>query len=145
MSNEASYPSKYCPGKNVSIANRLAEIMVERQARSKGIELPTYFWRTLKDWERSYRLQLRHARALLKLYEPKAIGNALRSKEGRKVYSLGAKWLDAIIVEEQRKLTVSKEARARVEEKPCPVPATPSGQRPAFQSGVSVKDKLKGL
>ena len=95
------FASIYSPGSFVTAAQYLAEYVCGRQARAKHITLPAHFWKTMPEWEKQYLLQLRHANALLKIYEPAAVSAALRSKEGQKVLSLGAKWLDDMIKKEQ--------------------------------------------
>lgn len=101
----------------------LAEAMCARKARMKGIDLPSHFWngKFLNGdyWKREYCLQLRQALSLLKIYSCEAIIKALRTKEGSKIYSFGAKWLDPLIKTEQEKIDILKkkmEEEAKAEE-----------------------------
>lgn len=83
----------------ISASQYLAEFMVERQARKEGRELPIRFW-TIKPWKGKFSFQLTIANQLLKKFSPGAISKALRSYEGRSVFSLKAPWLQAIIERE---------------------------------------------
>jgi hypothetical protein len=148
--SEASpYPSKYAPGAWVSAAQRLAELMCERQALSKKQALPLRFWQ-LPHWEAEYRKQLRFANALFKLFRPAAVGVALRTPRGRKVYSLGATWFDDAVRAADERLAREEAALREIQEaaraNPPPPAAGPAPQtRPAFTGGKSTANKLKGL
>ncbi len=142
---EALYPSRVTPGKQVAVNVWLAEFMLVRQASKEGKELPRLYWQ-LPDWERKFKVQLRCANSLLKLYAPAAISAALRSKEGRRVYSLSAPWLEPVLLAEQRKLDIEAERKKDV------VPPAPPSEdeslpeaRPTFKTGQSAVDKLRGL
>ena len=70
-SEESRYQSSYGGGW-VSAAQRIAEIMCERQAKSKKVDLPPKFW-NLPTWKRSFMQQILAANSLLKVYKPKSI------------------------------------------------------------------------
>jgi hypothetical protein len=146
---DARYDSKFDPGEKVRVEQWLAEYMCERAARSAGVELPLRFWRTDPVWEKKYAHQLRSAKTLLKLYDPKAISLALRSPQGKKVYSLAAKWFDDLVKVEQGRLNthavLKQEAAVRREvQAPAADPSLPT-TRPAFSGGKSTLSKLEGL
>lgn len=90
--------------KKINYAHDIAVIVCTRYFASIGFkELPPKFWCDPR-FSRDYRLQIMKAHALLKQYSGPAIIAALNSKQCNKVYSLGAKWLDPICAQEQRKL-----------------------------------------
>ena len=137
----------------IAVGQWLAELMVERLARSKNRSLPVHFWKT-PEWEKPFKQQLRAAAALLRLYQPKAISAALRTTQGKRVISLSAPWLDDIIRSEQRKLDLAREAakveaeaRAAEPAKPeiVPTPDMPLFSRPAFVRKKSTLSRLEGL
>lgn len=145
---ETLYPSRLCPGKQVPVAVWLAEFMINRQAQRTSKEVPKEYWK-YPDWERQFKLQLRIAKSLLKLYSPSAISAALKTTEGKRTYSLSAPWLDAIIMKEQRRIDfeVTRKREAAVATptpSEAPAESTPVS-RPAFIDGSSVVSKLKGL
>lgn len=104
MSNSTNqYLSKYSNGKSVSAAQYITEIICENKAKQEGSDLHYKFW-TSKKWSKFYRDQIASSHKLLAKYNPKAIINALTSAQAKKIYSLRAPHLPAIIEEEQRKL-----------------------------------------
>lgn len=142
------YPSKFSPGKLITADKLLAEVICERQARAKGIELPLLFWKTdgYKDyWEKELLRQIRSAKALLQLYSPQAISKALKSKKGKTITSLLAPWLLDLVKEEEKKIELSKinqqEYNKEVEEKEedqLPI----NLKRPELKNNKSLRDKL---
>lgn len=117
----------------------LAEIMCERQAKRNKEDLPYQFW-SLDKYKRDFLMQLRFANLLIKTYSFEAICAALKTQQGLRIYSLGAKWFDPIIKAEQEKI-------ARRVEKPIEKfdnqeshgIVVSSGIRPAFKSSKSEK------
>lgn len=85
---------------NQTAAQKLAEIMVRREAAKKKIVLPLKFWNT-DPWKKKYKQQIIAANALLKIYEPAAIFNALKRKECSWQYSLRANGINDACKEEQ--------------------------------------------
>lgn len=121
----------------------LAESMVDRMARKEGETLPLKFWE-LPRWKRVFLLQLRSANELLKSYSVEAIIRALRTTEGKKVYSLGAPWLDGLIAGEQARLERQAEAlKSQPPEAPLPS-GLPEAPRPAFVR-PSILNRLRDL
>ena len=84
-------------------AQLIAEIMVTREADKKRITLPYKFW-NLPEWKKKYTRQIISANAILKLYSPMAVLNALKRKETLWCHSLRTYQLTDIIEEEQKRL-----------------------------------------
>jgi hypothetical protein len=95
MKNE-KYPSKYSNGKEVSAAQFLTETICERKAFILKEDLHYRFWVHQK-WAAFYKNQIGSAHKLLKIYSCKAILRALSTNEGKKIYSLRAPHLIAMI------------------------------------------------
>ena len=131
-------------------AQYLAENMVARQAKKDGTDLPIKFWE-IERWKRIFLLQVRHATSLLKLYDINAIIKALRSKRGKNIYSLGAKFIDPLIRVEQERLDRHEEViELKSQNDPKPVeppsdePKELKAPRPAFVQNTTLS-KLKDL
>lgn len=147
-SDKACFQSRFGGGWLTS-SQYLAEGMCDRMARKEKTSLPAQFWVTSDLWKRHFLTQIRFANALLKLYGIEAILKGLRHPKGKTVYSLGARWLDPLIKEEQRK--IDQQARklaeaaksASVVEPACPPQST--APRPVFQQRSNQIDRLKGL
>lgn len=143
-SESCPYTSLYGGG-YISASQYLAESMVARRARYNNITLPNKFW-NIERWKRVFLLEVRHASRLLTLYSVEAIIKALRTKEGKRVYSFGAKWLDPLIAEEQRLIDVANAAKSQeseVKETEPTVVVGKTGPRPAFSPTKSKLDKLR--
>ena len=150
----AAERSEACPipsrkgGGWLSQPQALAESMCIRMAAKDGKDLGNKFW-SREPMKRTFLIQLRLAVALLKLASYKAICNALRTKEGRKIYSLGASWLFPLVMEEQRKLD-EQEVRVRLERESSPRPepsllTQPEPPRPVFTLNKSLLSRLEDL
>ena len=103
MSNSNKYISKYSNDKTVSAAQYITELICERKALRDNKDLHYRFWLS-KEWAAFFRNQIGSAHKLLKKYPDKAIVNALLTNQGKKIYSLRAPHLSAIIEEETKKL-----------------------------------------
>ncbi len=90
------YLSKYSNGKEISAAQYITEIICERKATKDKSDLHYRFW-LQKKWSVFYRDQIASAHKLIKKYPSKSIIRALNSDEGRKIYSLRAPHLPAMI------------------------------------------------
>jgi hypothetical protein len=136
------YESAHGAVGKITAYQKIAEIMVERQAAANGRQLPTRFW-NVKPWDRAFRLQVNLAQGLLKLYSAGAIIRALQSEEGRRIYSLSAEWLDPLIQREEAK---EKLAEQRMRAAPA-TEARDAGEAPRAPapSGKSIRERLKGL
>jgi hypothetical protein len=95
------YLSNYSNGKTVSAAQFITEIICERKAQSTKQDLHYRFWLE-KKWSAFYRNQIGSAHKLLKKYCSKAIIRALNTDQGRKIYSLRAPHLPAIIESQEQ-------------------------------------------
>ena len=127
----------------ISGAQFIAENMIDRQARKDGKVLPDKFWNS-EIYKRNFQLQLRFANSLLKTYSVAAIISALRTPTGKRIYSLSAKWLDAIIKGEQERIDRENKKVADVTNVPeeiCNNEFIP----PSFPANKSELSKLKGL
>lgn len=105
MAKERSDNSKYQSrhgGGWITPAQFLAELMCERFAKKNGQDIPPKFW--YKDpWKKEFFKQLSIANRLLEKYDPAIVSKALRSPEGKKIFSLGAPWLKKLIDYEEYK------------------------------------------
>ena len=101
--SKQKFPSRYSSGSFVTAEQYIAELMCERQARRKKLDLPQKFWQ-IDHWKKPYKIQLIAAQGLLKIYDAKAILNALKAKDGSNIYSLHAPHIDDIIKREQASL-----------------------------------------
>lgn len=110
----AKYPSKYSPGKEISAAQYIAEIICEKQAKNKKQELGIKFWQD-EAWAKIYKFQLWKAQGLVKLYNEIAIIKALASKEAKYIYSLGSPKLDDLIQREVRIIKAKEQSVKKVE------------------------------
>ena len=73
----------YCTG-----AQYIAEMMCQRMAEKNNEGSLAYkFWNTEK-WQKTYQLQIIAANRLVDKYDERAIIAALKSREGKKIYSL---------------------------------------------------------
>ncbi len=127
-------------------AQAIAELTCKRFFRTKGYNnLPAKFWSDNR-FARDFKLQMIQAYALLKIYDGRAILNALNSKEGLTTYSLRAKWLDPIIAREEDKLKIAErqlEEYIEKKEQKEEIPAVAlQKNREAFQPKQSTLDKL---
>jgi hypothetical protein len=114
------YLSKYSNGKSVSSAQFITEIICERKAQTSKQDLHYRFW-VEKSWSAFYRNQIGSAHKLLKQYSAKAIIRALNTDQGRKIYSLRAPHLPAmiesqeqIILQENTDLTLNIERKENI-------------------------------
>ena len=95
------YFSKYSNGKTVSPAQFITEIICERKAQTNKQDLHYRFW-VEKSWSVFYRNQIGSAHKLLKKYSAKSIIRALNTDQGRKIYSLRAPHLPAMIESQEQ-------------------------------------------
>ena len=104
------FRSKYIPeDKDISAAQYLAEFMCERIAHKDGKVLTTKFWNK-PEWGKVFRAQITHANKWLKSYDARSILRALKTFRGKKIYSLGAKYLlEPLVKQAQIELDTAKE------------------------------------
>lgn len=127
FTKNSGYKSSYSDSW-ITAAQYISELMCENMARKNGQVLPYKFWNEYA-WKTAFKRQLLLANSLLKLYSAPAIIQAIRSKEGQKIYSLAAPWLDAII-----------EKFEKVEKKPVEAPTVrkTDGVRPSMPKKGSI-------
>lgn len=104
--------------KEITAAQYLAEFICERIAEKEGKRLALKFWNN-KEWNKKFRLQITHANKLLKDYDNnvRCIIRALNTFQGKKVYSLGARYiLDPLIIDEIKKQAVIKTTSLQTED-----------------------------
>lgn len=99
------YISKYSNGKKVSAAQYITELICETKARMDKKDLHYRFW-VSKEWEKFYKGQIFTAHKLLKKYSDKAIIAAIKDKRSYKTYSLRSKFLEPIIAEHEKIISV---------------------------------------
>jgi len=111
QTDNRGYPSKYAPGKFVTGAQYLIELLCERQAHLKQQTLPIYFWRN-EAWEKEFKAQTRNINSLLKEYDLRALVHVLHANP--KVYSLRAAWIKPKIEAAQKLVEADKARFARL-------------------------------
>jgi hypothetical protein len=119
MKND-TYLSRYSNNKPVSAAQFITEIICERKALSQKEDLHYRFW-IEKKWASFYSNQIGSAHKLLKKYSSKAIVKALGTDVGKRIYSLRAPHLpaiieqqEALIASENKKITLQIERNTQV-------------------------------
>lgn len=134
--DDSRYESRHGGGW-ITPAQFLAEVMCERTAKQNNEELASKFWNKPR-WKKEFFKQLNLANNLLKQYDSAIVSKALRSKEGKKIFSLGAPWLKKLIEVEQKnfkQISDLTEAKSSVE---LPI-------RKTFQNSKSLVKKIKEL
>lgn len=101
------YKSRYAPDTDITAAQYITEFICENKARKDGKDLPLHFWQ-IPVWAKFFKLQILGANGLLKIYDAEAIVLALKTPQGRSIFSLRAPWLDQIIKEQQAILDARK-------------------------------------
>lgn len=134
-SDSSRYESRYGGGW-ITPAQFLAEVMCERSAKSSNLDLPPKFW-NLPIWKKEFLKQLNLANKLISKYEPSLISKALRTPQGKKIFSLGAKWLKDILEKESKK---NKKADIEKVEEVNKLPT-----RQNYVSGKSIFSRLKDI
>ena len=102
----ADYQSKYSDG-TCSAAQKLTEMMLERQASKKKIVLPPRFWKVEK-WKREYQRQIIRANYWLKSYDAEVIFRALKAKKNQWINSLYYKGINELCVIAQAEIEREK-------------------------------------
>lgn len=102
--------SKYSNDKEVSAAQFITELICENKARMDKKDLHFRFWNN-KEWAYFFRNQIASANKLIQKYDPLDIIRALKTINGKKIYSLRAQHLIPMI-QEQKVLRVNAEQTA---------------------------------
>lgn len=127
----------------ISANQKLAEIMIERQ--NKNIKLPQQFWNDAR-WKRNFLVQLRLAASLLKLYDADVIIKGLESRELKNVYSLGAKWIDPVLLRIKTEMDNQAKAKEIISVHKDYVPAILNGDFVVPKEAIDKnKEKLQEL
>lgn len=105
QTKKSRYPSRYAPGKFITEAQYITEYVCENNAAMTERELPNNFWE-LHDWKTYFAFQAVIANRLLKEYSGVAIIAALKSWQGKRIYSLQAPQLIRLIQQEEARLEV---------------------------------------
>lgn len=92
QSEKSSYPSIYSPGKFITFAQYVAELMCGRRAKFEHTDLPAKFWESSPKWKAYFTFQVLWANKLLKKYNEHVILASL--KEMPYVFSLRLKPLN---------------------------------------------------
>ncbi len=98
-SEKSRYLSRYAPSGYVTAAQYISELMCERKAKG---DLPIRFWK-IPEWIKYYKSQITACNKLLSKYDEQHILAALKTKQGKRIYSLRVNWLPELIEKEQSK------------------------------------------
>lgn len=137
MKND-TYLSRYANGRPVSAAQFITEIICERKAIKQKEDLHYRFW-VEKKWAAFYRNQIGSAHKLLKKYSSKAIVKALNTDDGRRIYSLRAPHLPAMI-EQQESLLAAENQNITLQ-----IQRNENVKFGNFNGNNNIISKLKGL
>lgn len=97
------YKSRYGADSDITAAQYLVEFIMERIAKKEKTTLPYKFWNIPK-WNKQFRMQIKYANELLAEYSEQEVFGALKTKQGQRIFSLGAKKTMIIpLIEEGRK------------------------------------------
>lgn len=92
------YRSEYGAERELTAAQRIAEICVARMIIKGGKEPPPKFWK-IPEYSKQYQIQIRAANKLLKVYDAAAIIGYLSKNSW--VFSVSAAWVHKEIEKEQ--------------------------------------------
>ena len=95
------YLSKYSNGKEVSAAQYITEIICEHKALIEKKDLHYRFWQN-EEWSKFYRDQISASNKLLKKYSAKSIIAALKDEKAKRIFSLRAPSLPALIKKHEK-------------------------------------------
>ena len=84
------YKSLFSPGKEISAAQYIVEILCKNKAAAIKITLPSRFW-VLPEWAQFYKMQIVKASSYLEKYHEAILIKIIKQKN---IYSLYAKWID---------------------------------------------------
>lgn len=87
MKPEMKFNSRFSPGKKITPAQLITELICEKKAVIEGVELPDRFWDN-KKWANYFKYQSKYANLLVKEYKITSLLKALRDKQTKNVYSL---------------------------------------------------------
>lgn len=97
------YKSRYGADSDITAAQYLVEFIMERIAKKDKVTLPYKFW-NIPRWNKVFRMQIKYANELLSEYSEGEVFAALKTKQGQRIFSLGAKKTMIVpLIEEARK------------------------------------------
>ncbi len=113
------YPSRYSPGKQVTPAQFITELICEKKAYQDSSELPEQYWHIPK-WAKYFRNQIAVANQLVKKYPADQVIRALQRIDAKTIYSLRNPYLITLIEKEKKELPVElhKPNLSSITEKP---------------------------
>lgn len=116
QTEKSNYPSLYSPGKFVTFAQYLAEMMCGRKAKADNVDLPRQFWETSNEWKRYFKMQVLLANKLAVKYPEQVIMTAL--KEMPYAYSLRLQALEKKMAEVNNRVSIAEKKDIKVAEQP---------------------------
>lgn len=116
QTEKSNYPSLYSPGKFVTFAQYLAEMMCGRKAKADSVDLPHQFWETSKEWKNYFTMQVLLANKLAKKYPEQVILAAL--KELPYAFSLRLQALEKKMAEVNNRASIPEKKDIKVAEQP---------------------------
>jgi hypothetical protein len=130
----SGYKSKYCTeDKIVTAPQYLAELMCEKSARQKGVDLPDRFWNN-PQWNRVFRRHIAQLHRLLQRFQVEAVVRAFHDQRTSGFLSFGNKRFLPIIAEHAKKLEQVKKRELQTTEvsEGTGPPRKPVGQKSAI-------------
>lgn len=118
--DKSKYPSIYSNGW-ISAPQYVAEVLYSNIAEQSGKEFSKQFWSKDEKLRKEFAGQVVAANKLLKKYPIKIILAALRSPEGKRIFSLRMKTIGKLLEKfrkEEEKCQVQTESNVDVNEKP---------------------------
>lgn len=107
-SEACSWPSIKNPGSWVTANQYIMELLFINEARHNNKDLPRQFWKLPQWGDKKWASHGGAVSKLLKVYEPKAIINAVKA---RNLFSLRSKWVENLVRKEQKKLNAKRKAK----------------------------------
>lgn len=108
---KSTYPSRYSPGKYVTAAQYIIELVCEHKAKFDKTELPIKFWNHPL-WSSFFKKNLRKVHQLLKKYDEKAVIAAIKSKDFQYCYSIFTEKFTDLVQQEQYKLSTQVQPKS---------------------------------
>jgi len=102
------FKSRYSPGKDVTIAQYITELICEKKASISGKDLPIFFWK-LPEWQKFYKSQIHTAYGLVRNYDSNVLIKVLNSPEAKRQFSLRSPKLLSLFKKAQADINRIKE------------------------------------
>jgi hypothetical protein len=133
---KCQYSSPFSPGKYITAAQYLAELMCQRIARQESKELPDRFW-NLPKWQAIIRKHYTHLGRLTRRFPVEAIIRAFNDKRSQRMISFGNRGFIPIIIDH---MAAIKREEANPPKETEAVDTTLEPRKPAGKTAIS---KLK--